>query len=64
MTQQVKDPALPLSWVAAVVQVWSLAREFPHAMGVAKKITEEMHRNQGRGTWGPCAHELSQKSKD
>ena len=34
-----------MAWVAAVVQVWSLVWEIPHAVGVAKKKKKdvEMH---------------------
>ena len=42
--QWVKDPALSLqaAWVVAVVRVRSLARELPHAMGVAQKEKEKL----------------------
>ena len=39
MAQQGKDPVLSLQWLdAAVVQVLSLAWEFPHAVGTTKYI--------------------------
>ena len=38
VAQQVKDPMFtPVAQVAAVAQVWSLAWEISHAMGMAKK---------------------------
>ena len=36
----VKDMAVA-SWVAAVVCVWSLAWELPHAMGIATEKTKQ-----------------------
>ena len=39
MAPQVKDLALSLRWLGLLLvgRVWSLAWEFPHVMGVAKK---------------------------
>ena len=42
VAQWFKDLALSLAWVAAVVQVISLAQELPHAMGVAKKKKKKL----------------------
>ena len=36
----VKDPALPLLWLTAVVQVLSLTHELLYAMGMARKKKE------------------------
>lgn len=44
MEQQVKDPILSL-WQLNVTQVQSLAWEFPHARGTAKKKKEYLDKN-------------------
>ena len=40
--QLIKDP---VAWVTVVVQVQSLAWEFPHAVGEAKKKKKSVFRN-------------------
>ena len=39
------------AWVAAVVQVLSLARELPHAIGVAKKSDTRLFQKIASAEW-------------
>ena len=61
MALWVKDLALPLmAWVTAMVQVQSLAQEFPHATGVAKIQKRKKKKKERKGSpkfrkWPPCS---------
>ena len=59
MALWVKDLALPLmAWVTAMVQVQSLAQEFPHATGVAKIQKRKKKETKGSPKfrkWPPCS---------